>query len=417
MKIKDTISELFKFNRCLLGEGYDNAMEYINQLVGVEVTSVPSGTELGTWTVPDEWVIRDGWIKFNGKKIVDYKKNPLSVVVGSMPIHKKVKRAELLNHLYYNEERPDDYKYEYKFYDKDWGFTMPYNKVKDEEGKVILKEGEYEVFVDAEYKPGNLKYGVHTIPGKTDREILLFAHLDHPYQANDNLSAVACLLDLIKDAKKANFDHTIKLVFCPETIGSQAYGYTEDLSKVDFVVAVDICGNDNPLLFQKSFDADHILNKITHSAFHTLARQYRKGQFRNLIGSDEYFFNDPNVGIPGIMLSRHPYPEYHTDKDTPDIIDEKMVHETGEAILKMIEVYENDFIPKRLAKGSLMRSRYGYQTLSPQTNLTLDYFYYSIDGKKTLAELCCDYGLSFDHMKELLEKIEKDGKLERVNNS
>lgn len=139
---------------------------------------------------------------------------------------------------------------------------------------------------------------------------------------------------------------------------------------------------------------------------------HRKGLFRSVIGSDEYIFNDPVVGIPSIMLSRYPYKEYHTDADKPEIINYEMIKKTGDVILKIIEIYEKDYIPKRLYKGPLMRSRYGIQTANPQLNLSFDYFFYAIDGKRSLAELCCDYGLNFEYTYEILEKMKADGFIE-----
>lgn len=444
--MKDIIETLYPMNRCLLGEGYDNALEYLKHLLDLEVIEIKSGTKLGTWTVPDEWIVRDAWVKLNGEKIIDYQKQPLSLVIGCLPTHGVVGREELRNHLYYSDELPDATPYHFNYYDYKgdglaadgredfWGFCVPKSMVRQkmEEGEVdptlgkieldgkeyqlkykdVLPEGQYEVMIDTEYRPGVMKLGVHTIKGKSDREILLFAHLDHPFQANDNLSAVACLVDL---AKKIKADHTIKIVFCPETIGSIGYAMTQDISKVDFMIAVDICGNKDTLVMQKPYDAENRLYRVGHVAIQGLGETYRQGPFRATIGSDEYVFNDPLIGIPGLMLSRFPYPEYHTSEDTPDKIDYEMIEKTGVAIQKIIEVWEKDYIPKREFKGPLMRSRYKIQTDSPQMNLSYDYFVYAIDGKRSLAELCCEYGLNFEFTYEILEQMINDGTISRID--
>lgn len=417
--LKNVIETLYPMNACLLGEGYDNRLEFIKHLLPLEVLEFPSGTKLGTWTVPDEWVIRDAWVKLDDKKIIDYKENPLSLVVGSVPTHEILDLDEFRKHRFYSDENPESTPFMFKYYDKGWGFCVPKHaileKVTKEEmalpthdGSIVRdkwSDGSYEVFIDSEYKPGVMKLGVHTIPGKTDREILLFAHLDHPYQANDNLSGVACLLDL---ATKLKAEHTIKIVFCPETIGSVAYALTQDLSKVDFMIAVDICGNTNSVLMQKSFDQEHRINRVAHLAIHSFSETYRKGAFRNTIGSDEYVFNDPLIDVQGIMLSTHPYKEYHTDQDTPDKIDYEQIEKMGKIIAKIIEIWEKDYVPVKKFKGQLMRSKYSIQTTSPQVNLSWDYFFYNMDGKKTLAELCSDYGLNFDYAYSILEKMVDD---------
>ncbi|OFW54468.1 MAG: hypothetical protein A2163_07175 [Actinobacteria bacterium RBG_13_35_12] len=444
------INELYKYNRQLLGEGYNKALSYISQIIGLDIIDIPSGTNVGDWIVPDEWVVKDAWVKFKGKKIIDYKwdllENGLSLMVYSEPINKVVNLKELNNHLFYSEDNPKSIPYQFSFYDKNWGFCVPkelvlrkkpsaceggtcvpdLKKIDPEVGKIqiegqdyspkyesALEEGDYEVFIDSQFKKGTLKIGVHTIKGKSDREILIFAHLDHPLQANDNLSGVQCLIDLVKQIK---CEHTIKLIFCPETIGSIAYAETQDISKVDFVIAVDAVGNDNTLLIQKSFDKFSRLNYVVHLAVHELGVSYRKGDFRALIGSDEYYFNDPLVGIPGIMLSRYPYKEYHTSLDTPKIIKEDKIKETADVILKTIGIYEKDYIPVRKTKGVLMRSKYGLNTIHKYLNRDLDYIWYDIDGKKWLSEICLPLGLTFDYAYKFLSKLEENGIIIRSDN-
>lgn len=440
--MKELIEQLYKFDRYLLGSGYDNALQYLKTVLGsMDILEFPSGTRFGSWTVPEEWSVRGAWVKVDGERIIDFAKDPLALAVNSAPFSGWVKLDELKKHINYSDDLPDATQYSYKFYEKDWAFSMPKSKFKrktdegckdcDKEVKTIdpevgkikidgvdytpkyedaLRDTEYQVMVDTEFKPGKMKVGVHTIKGKSDREILLFAHLDHPYQANDNLSAVACLVDL---AQKIKADHTIKLIFCPETIGSIAYASTQDISKVDFVIAVEICGNDRPLLLQKAFDRESRLNRVADAAFQMLGKEYRKAEFRNVIGSDEYFFNDPKVGIPGILLTRHPFKEYHTSDDTPDKLNMEKIEETGQAIMKIIEIWEKDYIPERVSAGPIMRSRYDMQSPSPQINLNYDYLFYSMDGKKTLSQLCAIFELPFDVIYQELEKIINDGQIRK----
>lgn len=407
--MESIISDLFGLNRCLLGEGFHNALIYINNLIDLDVYTWKSGTQVGTWVVPDEWVVRDAWIKKNGELFLDYKKNPLTLVVGSLPFHGKVTKEELKQHLHYSSEQPSAYSYEYKFYERDWGFTLPMHQVFKKEGEAlvdILEDAEYEVFIDTEYRPGTMEIGVHTIKGKTDKEILLFAHLDHPFQANDNLSGVAALIELVKHIKYKQYDHTIKLIFCPETIGSIAYASTQDISKVAFVLALDAVGNEHEggILLQKSLDTTARINFVANLAMRHFGG-YRQGAFRSNIGSDEYVFNDPKFNIPGIMLTTHPYPQYHTSFDTPDTINYSVIEKIQKIIIKVIEIYEKDYIPVREFEGPLFRSKYKLQSGGKSHNLAWDYFVYDMGGKKTLSELCLTYGLNFDLTYDQLEPL------------
>jgi aminopeptidase-like protein len=142
---------------------------------------------------------------------------------------------------------------------------------------------------------------------------------------------------------------------------------------------------------------------------------HRKGVFRSVVGSDEYIFNDPLIGIPGLMLSTWPYPEYHTDQDTPDKIDYSKIEEAEKIIQKIIEIYEADFIPVREFKGPLMRSKYGVQSIDKQMNFAWDYFFYMMDGQKSLAELSTACDIDFDTALNVVNKLIDDNAVTRLD--
>lgn len=406
--MKQIVEDLFEMNRNI-GQGFDSALYYINHLIPLQTLEFPSGTKVGTWTVPDEWVVHEAWLKHGKKKILDHKKDKLSLVVGSLPFEGTVDRETLLTHLHYAESLPDAFPYEQKLYERDWGFTMPKDRIYAEvDGKreFLLPEGEYEVCIKTEYKPSVMKIGVHTIKGKTDKEVLLFAHLDHAWTANNNLSGVAGLIDLVKQIKPEELEHTVKLVFCPATIGSTAYALTQDLSKVSFMIAVDGIGilNKDGILLHNAFDKTARVNHCAHLAMRQMADGFRHAPWRSSIGSDEYAFNDPEIGIPGLMLSTHPYPQHNTSADTPDIINYDVIKKVQRIIINTIKYYEQDYIPRRKFKGPLFRSGFGVQSTGRENNMAWDYLVYTM-GTKPLSELCIQFGLNYEHTRDLFDKL------------
>jgi aminopeptidase-like protein len=453
--MKKIIEDLFKFDRQLLGNGYDKALDYIDKIIPLKIYEFPSGTNFTDWVVPKEWIMKDAWIKFNGEKIIDIKNNPLHLVQYSSPFSGKITREELLKHLYFSEERPDDIPYEFSFYQEKWGFCVPktfiYEKIpntcvggdchpelkdidpevgkisiegldgKDKWGEIILQEGEYEICVDTEFKDGIMKIGEYTIQGKSNKEIILIAHLDHPYQAEDNLSGVACLIKLAQELK--NTEHTIKIVFCPETIGSIAYVNTVDQSNVDYVISVDCVGNNNDIYWQKSWNEEAKINYYAHLALTNKGIDYKKSLFRSKLGSDEYVYNDPELGINGILISRFinkkdsPYEEYHTSADTPEIINYEKIEQVCNIIKDIISISEKDYIPKRTTINPLFKSKYGLWINNKQYNLQTDYLWYSIDGKKYLSELVSVFGLNFDYIYDKFEELIKNNLLQKHGNS
>ena len=90
------LKKLFPINRSLTGIGNRQTINILNEIVPLNIKEIKSNTQVYDWTIPPEWRISDGYIKnANGKKIVDWKKNNLSVVNYSMPVNKKVSKEAL----------------------------------------------------------------------------------------------------------------------------------------------------------------------------------------------------------------------------------------------------------------------------------------------------------------------------------
>src|SRR5437588_329776 len=77
--------------------------------------------------------------------------------------------------------------YRTSYYAERWGFCLSHNRLQR------LREGEYEVCIDATLENGHLTYGECYLQGETSDEVLLSAHVCHPSLANDNLSGIALL--------------------------------------------------------------------------------------------------------------------------------------------------------------------------------------------------------------------------------
>ena len=59
-----------------------------------------------------------------------------------------------------------------------------------------------------------------------------------------------------------------------------------------------------------------------------------------------------------IALQHHPFDEYHTSKDDISTVHEKRLEEVHQATMKVINIIEQDFIPKKNYHGPLYLSRY-----------------------------------------------------------
>ena len=83
-----------------------------------------SGEKIFDWTVPKEWQIESAHVKYQGKKIIDYKKNNLHVVNYSQNINKNLSLKDFNKNLYSLEDKPNFIPYVTSYYKKTGVFVL-----------------------------------------------------------------------------------------------------------------------------------------------------------------------------------------------------------------------------------------------------------------------------------------------------
>ena len=219
-KIHRFASKLWKFNRSITGQGLRDTLNEIKKIVPhLKIKSVPSGTKVFDWTVPNEWMVNEAFIITpEGKKICDFNENNLHLLGYSHPFSGSISLAELEKHLFSNENLPSAIPFVTSYYEASWGFCISQNE------RNMLSSGQYEVVVDTKLFPGVLNYGEVILPGQSEREIFLSTYVCHPSMANNELSGPSVLTYILEWlSSKPNRHYTYRAVFVPETIGSITY--------------------------------------------------------------------------------------------------------------------------------------------------------------------------------------------------
>ena len=103
------VRELYPICRSITGSGLRQTLRLVQQqLSGLELHEIPTGTRMFDWTVPKEWNIRDAYIKdAAGNRIVDFQTSNLHVVAYSVPVRRRMSLAELRPHLHSLPEHPE----------------------------------------------------------------------------------------------------------------------------------------------------------------------------------------------------------------------------------------------------------------------------------------------------------------------
>lgn len=420
--IKDTAAALMPLYRNLVSEGLDESLEVVSKLLpkNVEwsVDESPCGTDRWTWRVPQRYVVHEAYLELEGKRVVDFKDNPLHLVSYSLPIDQTLTWAELAPHLHFNEKRPNAIPWVFKYYDSTWGFCLA-KSVHDK----LPRDKKYRAVIRSEFRSGpGLKLGVavvHPEGGAVPEmgEVVVSAHICHPRQANDNASAVAVGVEVARRlAAKPLPAHSasVRFLFQPETVGTVCYlaGHEELIERFRAGVVLESIGNRNTLAIQHSWPGNARIDAIADSVLKEVAPDHRSFPAWHMFSADEKVLNGPGVGVPSIMLTRAPYPEYHTSDDTLDVLDEGMLKQAADAAEEIVRVAASDYIPKRNFRGPVHLSRHGlwvpYEpdrkaaVANQQTTL---YF----EGRHSVFEIAQANGLGYWKMRELIERYRAKG--------
>ena len=236
---------------------------------------------------------------------------------------------------------------------KAFGFVLSPDRGKELE-KICLKARETGVPVLANCKidsalyAGKLDYVNAFIPGETDEEIWITAHLCHPRNsANDNGSGVGATIEAMRAIRELvnrgelTLKRGIRLLLIPEMTGTYAYlnqigseAWKKVLAGInlDMVGAKQTDGYGPLILTQTPHTTPTIANaaarlvlNIAKKQANYLRKDTKMPLFNSAMsdftgGSDHYILSDPTVNIPTLMLGQWPDKYYHTSGDTAEVL-------------------------------------------------------------------------------------------------
>jgi aminopeptidase YwaD len=239
-----------------------------------------------------------------------------------------------------------------------WGFVVsPAAGARLRERLAAGSALELEVEIESRRFPTRIPLLSATLPGASEREVLVLSHLCHPEpSANDNGSGVAAALESARalaalgarpGARPRSLG--IRFLWMPELTGTHAWlagpnppDEGLDAARARRTVAalnLDMVGEDqarcgstllieHPPCFAGSF-AGELLRRIRERAQDWVTSYSGPGHFSLTRmgevpyggGSDHAVLVDPLVGIPCPMLIQWPDRYYHSSHDTPDKCD------------------------------------------------------------------------------------------------
>jgi len=204
---------------------------------------------------------------------------------------------------------------------------------------------------------GSLDNAVATIPGETDEQVVVVAHICHPQPScNDNASGSAAAMEaaralskLITEGRLAKPKRTIRFTLVPEMSGSYAHLSANEADIPGMVAAINLdmvgerqCVTSGSFLVERTPESlPCYVNSVMAAVFKMVTGDvenlggsssyalFRHAETPFSGGSDHYVYSDPSVGVGCPMLIQWPDKYWHTSLDTMDKVDPEMLRKAA----------------------------------------------------------------------------------------
>ncbi len=388
---------LFPLRRSLTGEGVRQTLAALGELIPLEVREVPTGTQILDWRVPREWNLRDAWIEGpDGRRVVDVADSNLHVLGYSVPVRERIELLELREHLYTLPEQPNLIPFRTSYFTDSWGFCLQHERLE------TLKEGEYEVCIDASLEDGSLTFGELYLPGEVEDEVLVSTHICHPALANDNLSGVVAATWLARHLAQAPRHLSYRFLFVPGMLGPITWLALneERLDRIRHGLVLALLGRPGEFVYKRSRRGGTGTDRILE---HVLGQAAEVRDF-DPYGYDERQYCSPGFDLPLGRLTRTPhaeFPEYHTSADDLDLITPEALDGALEILIDVMDVMDGDRRYMNLSpKGEPQLGRRGlYGSVggagADDSALALLWVLSLSDGEHSLLDVAERAGVSF----------------------
>jgi aminopeptidase-like protein len=411
---------LYPICRSITGNGIRETLNIIKGYIPLQVHEVPSGTKVFDWVIPEEWNIKDAYIKnASGEKIVDFKKLNLHVLNYSTPVNEKIGLDELKKHLFTIPEYPDWIPYRTSYHNKNWGFCISHNQFSG------LKDEEYEVKIDSTLEPGALTYGEYYVKGESEEEVMFSCHICHPSLCNDNLSGIVVAIFLARELEKLHLKYSYRFLFIPGTIGSITWLSLneEKIKNIKHGLVLTLLGDVSKFHYKKSRRGDASIDRIVIRKLKEKYKDFGVIDFYPY-GYDERQFCSPGFNLPVGRLSRKPhgeFPEYHTSADNLEFVKPKYLSESLDLLLSIVNEIESEekylnLSPKcepQLGKRGLFK-QIGGQSVQKDFQMALLWVLNLSDGDHSLLDISERSGLEISILKMAAEALCEVDLLKRI---
>lgn len=411
------MKSMYPVCRSITGNGVRETLQRLRRIADIEIREVASGTPVFDWTIPDEWNLREAYIAdADGHRVVDAARCNLHVMAYSVPVRARLPLPELKRHIHTLPDQPSLIPYRTSYYARQWAFCMTH------EALLALPEGEYEVVIDATLAPGHLAWGELLIPGASEDEVLLSAHVCHPSLANDNCSGLALLAHLARRLADKPRRLSYRILFAPGTIGAIAWlaQAGAGVRRIRHGLVLSCVGDSGGPHYKRSRRGNAAVDR---AMAHVLARDWPDGRVMDFspYGYDERQYCSPGFDLPVGLFQRSrfgAFPEYHTSGDNLAFITPADLEGSFRTIAAVIDILERDrilistnpFCEPQLGRRGLYHGVGGDKDAADR-NMAMLWVMNLADGAHSLLDMAQRSGCRFTALADAAERLEAAGLL------
>jgi len=413
------LRELWPLHRTLNSDDMDRALAMCGDYLGDDryrIHHFAPKTDVYTWWIPERYHVREAWLEIEGERVADFAVNPLHLLSYSLPATIDGRLGDIREHLWTNPDRPDAIPWEFKYYERDWGFCLRHSDL-DRFGDDASVRG----VIDVAFGDEPMALGDLYLPGDGEEDVLFLTNLCHPAQVNDSLAGLVVGLEMARVlAARSRRRLGFRLLVVPETIGTIAwFADNEDAAaRIRHAWFCEMVGHDNSFILQHSRQGDALIDRAFLAVLpsHRRHGSERTGPFREVVASDEMVTNGPGFDIPTPSLTRWPYPEYHTSDDNPAIIRPENLCEALEVMFEVWDALEDNYYPRRTFKGPVMLSRHGLWVdwrKDRELNLKTERIMMMLEGDRSLIDIAYELELPLATVRRYIDRFAEAGLIEK----
>jgi aminopeptidase-like protein len=412
------ISKLYPICRSMTGEGVRTTLRVMQERIGgLKIHEVATGTPVFDWVVPQEWSIRDAYIKGpDGRKVISFANSNLHVVGNSCPVHQSMPLSALRAHLHSLPDKPNWIPYRTSYFKESWGFCLSHNQL------ASLPEGDYEVMIDSSLTDGHLTYGEMLIEGETADEVLISCHVCHPSLCNDNLSGISLAVAIAERLSEFRLRYSYRFVFVPVTIGSITWLSINEgqLSRIRHGLLLANVGDAGKITYKRSRRGNADVDRAMQTVLRESGAEYSIIDFIPY-GYDERQYCSPAFDLPLGCFSRTPhgrFEEYHTSADNLDFVKSEALAHSYATILTTIWVLETNarylnLNPKcepQLGRRGVYRA-WAEQSDGGGAEMALLWVLNMSDGEHDLLDIAARSGMRYESIVKAMRVLTECGLL------